>query len=485
MRPALVPLTRREFVKTGLLAASAPFVSRLLSLPPAAPKRILIVGAGMAGLVAAYELAQTGHDVTILEAQLRPGGRVHTLRAPFSDGLYAEAGASRIPDTHDLTLRYARRFGLTLVPFAPATGDRVYALKGARFRLPPGGSLGLAQVPLDLSPEERRLGIFGLFEKYLGAALRAMGDPHAPDWPNATARGFDRVSMADYLREQGASRGAIDLLEMPFATADDDRVSFLWTLREFWHEGRETTRYKIAGGNDLLPRAFADRLKDRIRYGSPVVRIEQDALRVRAIVSQSGRPQTFEGDRLICTVPFPALRRVEVQPAFSEAKRRAIAELQYEPVTRVVLQCRTRYWEKDGRNGFGISDLPQEIFHLTHDQPGPRGLLVSYMFEAVGERAGAMSESERVEFALREMEKVHPGVRDHFEGAVSTVWSGDPWAGGAGTIHAPGQLTGIAVGIEQPEGRVHFAGEHTSSWPYWIQGALQSGLRAAREVSET
>jgi monoamine oxidase len=486
-----IPIDRRGFLKLGLLAASAHLATPqgwkflLKPSPPATPaKRILIIGAGLSGLVAAYELTQAGHDVTILEAQMRPGGRVLTLREPFSDGLYAEAGAARIPDNHDVTLHYAKHFGLKLVPFYPDKLDGVYLLRGKRVRVQAGRDVDLSQVPFDLTSEERRLGMSGLSEKYLGAAMRAMGDPNAPDWPNAAAKSYDRVSQAEFLREQGASHGAIELLEYPFQSAEDDPVSFLWNLREFWYGSQETTRYKIAGGNDLLPKAFAAKLQERIHYGSPVVRIEQDSSKVSAVVSQRGMHHTFEADRLICTIPFPVLRRVEVQPPFSELKRRAIAELQYDPVTRTILQCRTRYWEKDGYNGFGISDLPQEIWHPTHDQPGTRGLLASYMLTGVGQRVSAMPEDKRFEFVSREMEKVHPGLLANLEGAVSKVWPADPWAGGAGALHAPGQLTTICVGIERAEGRVHFAGEHTSLLPYWMQGALQSGLRAAKEVNE-
>jgi monoamine oxidase len=100
------------------------------------------------------------------------------------------------------------------------------------------------------------------------------------------------------------------------------------------------------------------------------------------------------------------------------------------------------------------------------------------------QRVGAMDPEMRTEFASHEMEKVHPGLLDHLEGCVSKVWPADPWAGGAGAEHSPNQLTTSCVGIARPEGRVHFAGEHTSGHPYWMQGALQSGLRAAKEVSE-
>jgi monoamine oxidase len=486
-----IPLDRREFLKLGLLAASAQLArQRSWSFTPqalphaASPKKVLVVGAGLAGLVAGYELTEAGHDVTILEAQLRPGGRVLTLREPFSDGLYAEAGAARIPDNHDLTIHYVKHFGLTLVPFFPTKLAMVFLIGEKRIKCRSWTDVDLSQVPLNLTAEERQLGMSGLLRKYLGDALNEIGDPRAPGWPSGSAKTYDGMTMSEFLKERGASHGAIELLEYPYASAEDDPVSLLWNLRDTWYARRETTRYKIEGGNDLLPKAFAEKLKEKIHYGSPVVRIEQDSTRVRAIVVRSEAHQTFEADRLICAVPFPPLRRVEVHPPFSEQRRKAIAELRYDSVTRVILQCRSRFWEKDGCNGFGSSDLPQEIFHPTFDQRGTRGLLASYMLTGVGQRAAAMDPGSRTTFASQEMERVHPGLLENLEGCVSKVWPADPWAGGAGANHSPGQLTTLCVGIERPEGRVHFAGEHTSAWPYWMQGALQSGLRAAKEVNE-
>lgn len=136
-------IDRRQFLKLSLLATAAPFVvQKPFLFPNALPssagrKKILILGAGLAGLAAGYELSQAGHDITIVEAQMRPGGRVLTFREPFSDGLYAEAGAGRIPDNHDLTLHYVRHFGLALVPFYPHELARVFFLRGKRVRVQP------------------------------------------------------------------------------------------------------------------------------------------------------------------------------------------------------------------------------------------------------------------------------------------------------------------------------------------------------------
>jgi monoamine oxidase len=169
-----IPIDRREFLRLGLFAAASAQLTPLERwsftpqvLPHAASsKKVLVVGAGLAGLVAGYELTQAGHDVTILEAQLRPGGRVQTVREPFSDGLYAEAGAARIPDNHDLTLHYVKHFGLTLVPFFPNKLSMVYLLGGQRIKCRSWADLNLAQVPLKLTSEERRLGMSGLLQKY-------------------------------------------------------------------------------------------------------------------------------------------------------------------------------------------------------------------------------------------------------------------------------------------------------------------------------
>src|SRR5262249_43212985 len=118
-----MPINRRKFIAQSTLAIAGVSLARfpIISVS-AAPKKIIIIGAGMAGLSAGYELTQLGHDVTILEARARPGGRVHTLREPFDDGLYAEAGAARIPQEHNLTLQYGKVFNLPLQPMCPTTG---------------------------------------------------------------------------------------------------------------------------------------------------------------------------------------------------------------------------------------------------------------------------------------------------------------------------------------------------------------------------
>jgi monoamine oxidase len=246
---------RRDLLKLGAWAASVGLfpVARAaepagrrepVALIPATPKKVIVIGAGMSGLVAAHELTRLGHQVTVLEAQHRVGGRVLTVREPWADDLYVEAGAARIPDNHDVTLRYVREFNLPLTPFFPV-GARVYSIGGKRIRTRTDGEFDLHECPLPLRDDERLDGLWPLLEKYIKGGLAELGDPWNIDYRSAVAKKFDSVSFNVYLREQGASDAANNLLEWPWANSKEDRTSALWTLREIAYESQEKTRSKI------------------------------------------------------------------------------------------------------------------------------------------------------------------------------------------------------------------------------------------------
>src|SRR5205807_3783701 len=192
-------VTRRQFLRRSAVAAAGVTLAQsnafaTITVRPAA-KKILILGAGMAGLVAGYELSQAGHDVTILETRLRPGGRVHTLREPFSDGMYAEAGAGRIPSTHLITRKYVEDFGLKLEPFWPDKLADVYYLRGERVKVPRGSNPDMAKIPLQLSREERSLENFAALEdKYIGKAMREVGVVAPEEYPPERLKAYDQTT---------------------------------------------------------------------------------------------------------------------------------------------------------------------------------------------------------------------------------------------------------------------------------------------------
>ncbi|MGH9971826.1 MAG: flavin monoamine oxidase family protein [Pyrinomonadaceae bacterium] len=488
-------MRRREFLKRGALATAAlsvPLPSLFASSQQklerkGRARKVLIIGAGLAGLSAAYELTQAGHDVTVLEGQTRPGGRVYTLRAPFSDGLYAEAGAMFIPDSHYLTIHYATLFDLSLYPKLPSDLADVKYFRGKRITMAKNAN---PEWPFNLTAEEKKLSLDQMFEKYEGDVYKEIGDPSAADWSVASLKKYDQLTYPEFLRTRGASAEAVSLMTSGWAELWGDgldTVSALTLLRDYSLSLiNSKISYRIKGGNDLLPKAFADRLKEKIRYGSPVVKIEHDTRGVKMVCTQGGAHQTIAGDYLVCAIPFSVLRRIEISPRFSSNKQKAIEQLPYFSAARVSIQARKKFWLEQGFSGEAQTDMRTiiEIFDMTANQPGPRGILQSYSGGPDARRIASMKEGERVSFVLGEMEKVFPGVRDNFEGGVSKCWDEDEWARGASSWYKPGQMGELWPHIARSEGRVHFAGEHTSAWIRWMQGALHSGNRVAREVND-
>ena len=448
-------------------------------------KRVVIIGAGLAGLVAAFELTRAGHDVTVLEARTRAGGRVQTLREPFADGLYAEAGAMFVPSTHNLTIKYCRLFQLTLDEIPAEKLAPAYYLKGKKISL---SQVAKGDWPIKLTPEEKRLGPQGLFEKFVLPVAQAMGHKAPTNSLSESLQRYDRLSYEQFLRGRGASAEAVELARLGDYELNGEGIeslSALMVLREVAQNQFSDRTHTIRGGSDLLPKAFAARLSSKIHYGSPVHRIEHGPQSVRVKFSQAGMNQTIEADRLLCTLPFSVLKTIEVSPAFSAAKRRAIEELGYTSVARVYLQTRSRVWSEQGMGLVSYTDLPvMTLVDSTINQHGARGILHSYMGGKEARRMTTMREDERLRATLAETEKVYAGMRANFEGGVSKCWDDDEWARGAYVYFKPGQMSELLTHIASAEGRVHFAGEHASTLPGWMQGALESGLRAAREINE-
>jgi monoamine oxidase len=240
------------------------------------------------------------------------------LREPFADGLYAEAGAARIPDNHDLTLKYVKLFGLPLEPMYPSQLSALINEGRAMNRVPMDG-----------------------FTKQLGKAFGSeLGGPAAR-----------------------------------------------WS--------------KIKGGTDLLPRAFAERLGNKIHYNSPVVRIEQDATGARAVFLQNGKTEMLTADRILCTTPFSVLRNIQLPADFPAPKLKMIKEQRYDAVSRVYLQTKSRPWEAQGLNGFAITADMVEVWQPTWNQTGTRGIVMTYARPGAAEPIAAMKEGERITSAIK------------------------------------------------------------------------------------
>lgn len=446
-------------------------------------KRVIVVGAGMAGLVAALELQEAGHDPVILEAQGRVGGRILTLREPFSDGLYAEAGAMRLPRSHELTMAYVERFGLRTFDFTMGNPKGFYFLHGKRHRI---GDVEANPSLLDFPFAEHEHGrTHGqLWSAALAPLLQKLTENPETGWDEILAS-HDQYSTREFLESCKWSEGAIELYGL---LADQEALmnaSFLELFRE------EAGNYyanmvQIEGGMDLLPRAFLPDLRRRIRFGAKMVALDQSPDGVTVHYQTAGGRFSETGDYAILTVPFPVLRHMEVLKPFSRPKQRAIRQLHYDASAKVFIQCRSRFWEEnEGIFGGGsFTDLPiRVVFYPEHGRETGRGvLLASYTWGDDAQRWGSLAPNDRVIQALENLACIHPEIAGEFEVGSSKMWHDDEFAGGAFALFDPGQQTLLHEHIVSPEGRVFFAGEHTSLCHAWIQGAIESGLRAAYEV---
>lgn len=449
-------------------------------------KKVIVIGAGLAGLSAAYELTQAGHDVTILEARRRPGGLVHTIREPFADGLYAEAGATWVRDNHDLTMRYIKLFGLPLDPIVPRDSSSIYYFRGHRTEVR-NGTKSTRLFKMIAKRYKQKLS--GAQKRYLKSILNKLGNPASPGWPPDSVKPYDQMTMSEFFLAHGVSS---DTLESYSHGHWDEwgegvnSISALCVMRNLAQlRVNKKQTYRINGGTDLLPKAFAARLADKIRYGSPVVRIEHDAKDVRVIFIQSAVHQTLAADHLVCAIPFSVLKRVEVSPPFSPEKQKAINDLPYTSFARIFLQSKKRFWLDKGLSGKATTDLPiGNVDEITFNQPGSHGILTCSMAGEKARRIAAIREDELFRFTLDNLEKVFPGIRKHYEVIFLKSWDDDEWSRGAYAWFKPGQMTSLLPHIARREGRVHFAGEHTSSLLGWMQGAFESGNRVAREINE-
>jgi len=475
-------ITRREFVARGAAAAAALAGAACGGGANGAAATVIVAGAGLAGLAAAHELVRMGHPVTVLEARDRPGGRVLTLRDGFDGGLHVEAGAIFVLESHAHAVGYARELGVALVPaggHARGGGARCF-IRGRSVRMQPGKPV---RWPVQLSPAEAGLTAVALRARYLGPVLDALGDPSHPAWPSAGALGYDAMSLAALLRMRGASPGAVEVMRLGYLDEWGDgveRCSALSLLRDLAQQRGGGAVFRVDGGTDRLPRAFAARLGDRVRYGTAVTEIHHAADGVRVGFRGPRGGGTLSADYLVCAIPFPLLRRVRVAPPFSPGKRRAVDGLRTTSVARVYLQLRERRWPA----GEAVpTDLP--VMHLgdaTAGQPGPRAVLEAFVTGPNARRLAALEPGARVAFAREQAARVHPGIGEVFERGASYCWDADPWARGDYAWFAPGELGAFLPHLARPEGRVHFAGDHTSSLPGWMQGALASGRRAAEAV---
>lgn len=272
---------------------------------------IIILGAGLAGLCAAYELEKQGYIVTILEAEpIHIGGRVRTVH--FAEGIYGELGAMRIPQHHELTLQYVREFNLTLRPFIHSNPEAYYYIQKKKERCKNTSNFNRHFSSFNredtVTPDQMwRKAVTDLLNRL---SINDRLNLFSPMLMTKTLRSLDQLSLKRVFTTAGFSQETIQLLSNVYGITEHLDYAITQHLREEFKEIFSQKFYEIVGGNAQLPAAFEKRLRSKPKMGCNVVSIEQNSFDGSTVViyQEEGRLRRIEGDYVLCTLPFPILK---------------------------------------------------------------------------------------------------------------------------------------------------------------------------------
>lgn len=480
------PASTSIYDRRRLSAAAAMLPDLWLKIPTwpsvGGGRRVIVIGAGISGLCAAWGLRAAGFSPVVLERTNRIGGRIFTLRDYFR-GQYVELGATRIPEQHPLPLAYVRRFGLSYREYPSNRTSSVYHVRGHRFET--SGPHGAAYPrDLGLTDEEARLDTEQLCNLYTERAKRVFSSPDEPGWPPAGAReAFHGESVQSLLGKLGASPAAREIHRACNGSVVETFDALAWFAAQRI-EGPGRKLYAIAGGNDRLTDSFAESLEGCIVRGAQVKAVRSAAGTVSVEYVRDGRRESIQGDYVLCTVPHRILPEIDFSPPLSAAKRAAITAIPMGRVTRMNYQFSRRFWNRAGAHGLIVACTTspiERLWDMSAIQPGTDGLLVAYAECLNAEALDRLpSDEARLERGLDVIESLFPGARASFIKGLSFSWR-QPWTQGAWPVFLADQTRFIGD-FQRAEGRVFFAGDHTSLHSAWMQGALESAHFAIAEV---
>jgi monoamine oxidase len=427
----------------------------------------VVLGAGLAGLYAAYLLRQSNFSVCVLEARERVGGRVLTLRA-LAHQQHAELGPEFIDTNHYRVIRLAKQFHLSL-----STRPDFWGVSPS----------------LPLRRGARRAWRKFWNEVYTLAAQIA--DRYAPWHAPEPLRTLDCITMRAFAERLGVWAAGEPLFRRYTrnieATEPENLSVYSIAAQEaFYGKGVGAGVYRLVDGTDCLPRALADAfcaLGGDLRLNALVEAVEQASDGVRVYARQAGKLLTVQASYAIVALPFPVLTQLEWRPALAPWRVDALQGAGKGAVIRTLIQFRRRFWREEPypRAYPDCADI-SAIWEETDLQAGESGVLSFWTGGDAAHRWASLSEGARIDECLSALEVMYPACRAEVIAARSYDWQSDPFAQHAYIHHTTGYLTQALPLLRQPEGRLHFAGDYLSLFVGYMEGALESGERAAQAV---
>ncbi len=489
-------VSRRDFVRllgvAGFATAAGGINYSALAKQPLRSGRnpggpVAILGAGIAGLTAAYRLQKAGVPCEIFEASERTGGRMFTKRDFNADGMFCELGGELVDSDHADLIHLAGELGIEIQELkGEDKGVDLYYFGGKYYR------------------DEELIPAFRPFAARLAADQGALYEKD--DLVPAKAESFDRLSLSEYLTDagKGVDPWVIDMLRVAYVIeygrdADEQSALNLITYLDpdtedgFKLYGESDESKRIKDGSGTLPDALTKALdrKVKINRGSRLVKIGSGNGVIVLTFSTAAGTRTVKYDRAICTLPFTMLRAVEGvdKLPISAPKKRSIAHLGYGYNVKLMLGFTERWWRNPEvhlpapSNGSIFTDLPlQATWETSRGQEGSRGILTNFM----GGTTGKNFTSARIDKVREELNRIFPGIKDKFDGNRAIMnWPVYQYMKGSYTCPLVGQFTTLleAAGTPELDGQLVFAGEHTSpDFSGFMNGGVESGNRAAKEI---
>ncbi|HWL33024.1 MAG TPA: FAD-dependent oxidoreductase [Gaiellaceae bacterium] len=481
--------TRSRFVKEAGVAAIGLTALGHLAAPArgAAAPKIVVVGAGLAGLSAAYALRNAGHAAEIHEASSRIGGRCWTLRGAFADGQIGERGGEFIDQGHTHIRQLAQGLGLKLdnLPQAEQNGTELLGwFDGAPYH-----------------SDEMSNDIKVAWQK-IHSDASAASYPTTFELSTARGRQLDNMSIVGWIEETfdgGMSSRIGQFLDVAYnieygaESAEQSSLNLLYllayrgpgNLRLF---GASNEKYHVAGGNDQITDRLAAALAGQITTGSELVAVRRHSSGTFTLTFKQGSAtKTVTADKVVLALPFSILRSsVDISKAgFEPLKLVAIREQGMGTNSKLHVQFSSRFWRAQGSNGETYSDRGyQSSWEVSLAQPGKSGLLVDYTGGTIGASFGSGTPESRAKQFLAQVEPVLPGATKAWNGkATVDFWPGYPWTKGSYSYWKVGQYQRFAGMEGRRQGNCLFAGEHTSiDFQGYLNGAVETGQRAAGEI---
>lgn len=444
---------------------------------------VVVVGAGLAGLAAALWLEGRGRDVAVLEAKSRVGGRIRSIRR--GDGV-EEAGGTTIGGGYGRVIDAARRYGEELIDATPMLAffrEQDLVLNGEIIRQSEWPS-----HPANPFPEADKALMPWNYGRVLTARENPLGEPGT--WLDPESSYLD-ISMHRWMSGLGLSEAAVALgygMNTSYGQDAHDISALMMLARAAFSTAQRkqvptgVVGYTVRGGAQRIPEAMARALVNEVRLGKAVTAIDDEPPEVSVHCADGS---AFRADRVICALPFPALRQIAIRPALVGSQAEAVAGLPSQPMTQLYFAARSNFWEHDGYAPSLFTDGVAGMVAASRrgEDPAQVSGLTAWVMGRNALRLDGVSAQQAAALVVQAIETTRPAARGQLEFIGRQSWGADPFAGGGWAYFRPGQITRFGSRMATPHGRIHFCGEHLARIDRGMEGAMESGERAAQEIA--